>query len=94
MSSRVPYRDVPPGFFERLLVLCREDYSHMDFSDTAAAFYGSGLKAQLFLSVHPNLDAFVSLRFTDWRADYVSAGMALRWGKSERECDTCPKWDL
>ena len=51
-------------------------------------------KAQLFLSVHTNLDAFVSLRFTDWRADYVSAGMALRWGKSERECDTCPKWDL
>ena len=50
VSSRVPYRDVPPGFFERLLVLCREDYSHMDFSDTAAAFYGSGLKAQLFLS--------------------------------------------
>ena len=51
-------------------------------------------KAQLFLSVHPTLDAFVSLRFTDWRADYVSAGVALRWGSSERECHTCPKWDL
>ncbi len=50
VSSRVPYRDVPPGFFERLLVLCRKDYSHMDFSDTTAAFYGHGLKAQLFLS--------------------------------------------
>ena len=50
VSLRVPYRDVPPGFFGRLLVLCRKDYSHMDFSDTAAAFYGRGLKAQLFLS--------------------------------------------
>ena len=37
-------------------------------------------KAQLFFSVHSALDVFVSLRFTDWRADYVSAGMALRWG--------------
>tara|TARA_B100000524_G_scaffold288837_1_gene163876 strand:- start:4570 stop:5673 length:1104 start_codon:yes stop_codon:yes gene_type:complete len=51
-------------------------------------------KAQVFLSVHSALDVFVSLRFTDWRADYVSAGVALRWGTSERECNTCPKWDL
>ena len=51
-------------------------------------------KAQLFLSVHPTLDAFVALRFTDWRADYVGAGVALRWGNSEKDCHTCPKWDL
>ena len=51
-------------------------------------------KAQVFFSVHSALDVFVSLRFTDWRADYVSAGVALRWGTSERECNTCPKWDL
>lgn len=47
-------------------------------------------KAQVFLSVHSDLDVFVSLRFTDWRADYVSAGVALRWGSSERECSSCP----
>ena len=47
-------------------------------------------KAQLFLSVHPTLDAFVSLRFTDWRADYVSAGVALRWGSSERNATPVP----
>ena len=40
-------------------------------------------KAQVFLSVHSALDAFVSLRFTDWRADYVSAGVALAL---QREC--------
>jgi hypothetical protein len=51
-------------------------------------------KAQLFLSVHPTLDVFVALRFTDWRADYVGAGVALRWGNSEKDCHTCPKWDL
>ncbi len=49
-------------------------------------------KAQLFLSVHPNLDVFASLRFTDWRADYVSAGVALRWGNSDRDCRECPTW--
>ena len=27
-------------------------------------------------------------------ADYLSAGLVVRWGDSERECNTCPKWDL
>lgn len=51
-------------------------------------------KAQLFMSVHPNLDVFVALRFSDWRADFLSGGIALRWGRSEKECLSCPKWDL
>lgn len=51
-------------------------------------------KAQVFMSMRQRLDAFVSLRFTDWRADYLSAGLVVRWGDSERECNTCPKWDL
>ena len=51
-------------------------------------------KAQFFMSVHPNLDVFVALRFSDWRADFLSGGIALRWGRSEKECLSCPKWDL
>ena len=47
-------------------------------------------KAQLFLAIHPDVDAFVALRFTDWRADYVGAGLALRLGM-EDQCD-CPRW--
>ena len=49
-------------------------------------------KAQLAMKLHPDLDGFVALRWTDWRADYVSIGLALRWGSSEEECLTCPNW--
>jgi len=41
---------VPDGFFTKLLVVLRRHYSHMDFSASAAALYGRGLKAQLFLN--------------------------------------------
>ncbi len=51
-------------------------------------------KAQILMAVHPSLDVFASLRFSHWRADYVSAGIALRWGRSEKECISCPRWDM
>ena len=49
-------------------------------------------KAQLFLALHPSVDVFVALRFTDWRADYASAGLALRWGSFKQDCTSCPSW--
>lgn len=49
-------------------------------------------KAQCMMRVSRDLDVFASLRFTDWRADYVSAGIALRWGDAEAYCHTCPSY--
>ena len=49
MQSQVLLTKLPAGFFEKLLVKVRRCYVHMDFSQTAAAFYGCGLKAQLWL---------------------------------------------
>lgn len=50
-------------------------------------------KAQLFMSMRERIDWFVALRFTDWRADYLSTGVVVRWGQNEKDCITCPKWD-
>ena len=50
-------------------------------------------KAQLFMSMRERIDWFVELRFTDWRADYLSTGVVVRWGQNEKDCITCPKWD-
>ena len=41
---------VPDGFFTKLLIKLRPCYSHMDFTVFAAALYGRGHKAQLFLN--------------------------------------------
>ena len=51
-------------------------------------------KAQILMAVHPSLDVFAALRFSHWRADYVAAGIALRWGRSQKECISCPRWDM
>jgi GTPase SAR1 family protein len=44
------FEALPLGFFEKLVIKCRRFYTHMDFSSGLVAFYGQGLKAQIFQS--------------------------------------------
>ena len=30
----------------------------------------------------------------DYYEQYVAAGIALRWGRSQKECVSCPRWDM
>lgn len=48
--KQVQVARLPDGFFSKLLVRCRRNYSHMDFSLTTAALYARGHKAQIFLA--------------------------------------------
>ena len=51
--KQVQVARLPDGFFSKLLVRCRRNYSHMDFSLTTAALYARGHKAQIFLAHGP-----------------------------------------
>ena len=43
------FTSMPCGFFEMLIVKCRQFYTHVDFSATVAAFFARGIKAQIFV---------------------------------------------
>jgi len=48
---------IAAGFFDRLLVRAQQGYSHVEHSKTAGVYYGRGLKAQIFLVLHPSASA-------------------------------------
>ena len=62
------------------------------FANPTPGFLPGFNKVQVFMRLSDELDVFAALRFTDWRADYLGAGLALRWGGPDSDCNTCPSW--